>query len=65
MLFCLLSTASILAMEGYMVFAHADAMARLAALREWLNRNRDPVLVVLALAAGVLLMAKGAYQLAR
>lgn len=64
-LFCLLSTASILAMEGYMVFDHARATARLAALREWLNRNRDPVLAVLALCAGVLLMAKGVYQLAQ
>ncbi len=64
-LFCLLSTASILAMQGYMVFDHDDAMARLASLREWLNRNRRPVLAVLALGAGVLLMAKGAYQLAQ
>jgi len=64
-LFCLLSTASILAMEGYMLFAHANATARLAALREWLNRNRTAVLAVLALCAGVLLMAKGAYQLAQ
>jgi hypothetical protein len=62
-LFCLLSTASILVMEGYMVFAHDDATARLAALRKWLNRNRDSVLAVLALIAGLLLMAKGSYQL--
>ena len=62
--FCVLSTASLVAMEAYIVFAPEAATEKLAALRDWLSRHRDPGIAVLALVAGIVLVAKGSYQLA-
>jgi len=63
-LFCVLSTSSILAMEGYVVFAHEDAKERLGRLRHWLDDNRDRGIELLALIAGLVITGKGLFQLA-
>jgi hypothetical protein len=63
-LFCLLSTSSILAMEGYAIFAHEDANRRLDGLRQYLDTHRERGIEVLALVIGVVVVAKGLYELA-
>jgi hypothetical protein len=63
-LFCLLSTSSILAMEGYAIFAHEDANRRLDDLRRYLDTHRDRGIEVLALVVGLVVTAKGLYELA-
>ncbi|HUO49586.1 MAG TPA: GAP family protein [Acidimicrobiales bacterium] len=62
-LFCVLSTSSILAMEGYVVFAHEDATGRLDNLRGYLDSHRDRGIELLALVVGLVVMAKGIYEL--
>ncbi|MGW1623442.1 GAP family protein [Streptomyces sp. NPDC002172] len=61
--FCLLATASLLALELYGVFAPAAARARLLRLRAWLVRHQDQALVTLCLVLGFWLMGKSLYQL--
>jgi len=62
-LFCIVATASLITMELYMVIAHDKATAKLAALRKWIESNRDKAIIILALVAGIALTAKGIYQL--
>jgi hypothetical protein len=62
-LFCLLSTSSLLAMEIYVVVAHDVATTRLSNLRHWLLRNRARMGEMLAIVAGFLLIAQGTFSL--
>ncbi|MFD9307162.1 GAP family protein [Streptomyces sp. NPDC060048] len=61
--FCLLATSSLLAMELYMVFAPEKAQLALAGLRGWLERHKDPAIVVTCLALGLWLVGRSLYQL--
>lgn len=62
-LFCLLSSASLLTMELYATLAPDAAQRRFAALRTWMDTHRDQVIVVLSLLIGLWLMGKSLYQL--
>jgi hypothetical protein len=61
--FCLLATSSLLAMELYMVFAPERAQLALTNLRAWLERNKDPAIVVTCLILGLWLVGRSLYQL--
>jgi len=63
-LFCVLSTSSLLAMEGYVIFAREDANRRLENLRQYLDTHRDRGIEILALVVGLVVVAKGIYELA-
>jgi hypothetical protein len=62
--FCVLSSASLLTMEVYAVVAREDANRRLDALHHWIDTHRDRAIEVLALIAGLVLVGKGIYGLA-
>lgn len=61
--YCLLATASLLAMELYTTFRPEAATARLERLRAWAAGHQDQVVVSLALALGLWLVSKSIYQL--
>jgi hypothetical protein len=61
--FCLLGSSVLIAMELYATFRHDAARARLTALREWIATHQDQAIVVLALLLGAWLMAKSIYGL--
>jgi hypothetical protein len=61
--FCLLSSASLLTMELYATLAPAAAQRRFEALRTWMDTHRNQVIVVLSLLIGLWLMSKSLYQL--
>ncbi|WP_405921621.1 GAP family protein [Streptomyces sp. NBC_00122] len=63
--FCLLATASLLAMELYMVFAPEKAGRALTGLRTWLSDHKDPAIVVTCLVLGVWLVGRSLYELTR
>ncbi|MEW1689351.1 GAP family protein [Streptomyces sp. NPDC091265] len=63
--FCLLATLSLLAMELYVTFRPAVALAALARLRGWMTGHQDQVIVTLSLLVGLWLVAKSVYQLVR
>jgi hypothetical protein len=63
MAFCLLATASILAMELYTAFSPERAGRSLDRLRDWLERHLDQAEVVLSLLVGLWLVSKSIYQL--
>ncbi|MCX5144603.1 MULTISPECIES: GAP family protein [unclassified Streptomyces] len=63
LVFCLLATCGLLAMELYATFRPARARSELAALREWMESHQDQVIVTLSLLAGFWLVAKSLYQL--
>jgi hypothetical protein len=62
--FCLLCTASLLAMEGYAVFSPEAAQARLDGLRSWIDRHRDQAIIVLSLIIGLWLVGDSLYLIA-
>jgi threonine/homoserine/homoserine lactone efflux protein len=62
-LFVVLASSSLLAMEIYSVASPEPARAKLDALRQWLDTNRDRGLVVVSGSLGIWLIAKGVYQL--
>lgn len=62
-LFCLISTASLLAMEAYTVIDAEAARAKLDALQSWVDRNRDKGIIILAVVVGVYLVSKGVFGL--
>jgi len=62
--FCLLSTATLLAAELYMVFRPEAAKETLGRLRSWLDTHRDQGIVLISLIAGLYLMASSLYLLA-
>ncbi|MEU2423573.1 GAP family protein [Streptomyces sp. NPDC007851] len=61
--FCLLATASLLAVELYVVFAPTAARIRLLRLRAWLTRHQEQTLVTLCLLLGFWLVGRSLYQL--
>jgi Sap, sulfolipid-1-addressing protein len=61
--FCLLSSATLLAMELYAVFAPGAAQARLANIRNWVDTHRDQAIVVLSLILGLWLVSHSIYEL--
>jgi hypothetical protein len=61
--FCLLATASLLAIELYTVFRHEEATERLRRLREWLDSHRDQAIVIISLVAGLWLLGDSLYLL--
>ncbi|WP_443067865.1 GAP family protein [Streptomyces sp. NBC_01351] len=61
--FCFLATSSLLAMELYMVFAPERAQLALTNMRAWLERHKDPAIVVTCLILGLWLVGRSIYQL--
>ncbi|KUN29788.1 hypothetical protein AQJ23_03310 [Streptomyces antibioticus] len=61
--YCLLATLSLIVMEMYAVWAPAAAQAKLNALRIWLSRHQEQLIVTLSLVAGLWLMAASIYEL--
>ncbi|MET7597128.1 MULTISPECIES: GAP family protein [unclassified Streptomyces] len=61
--YCLLATLSLIVMEMYVVWAPAAAKSRLNALRNWLGRHQEQLIITLSLLAGLWLMAVSIYQL--
>lgn len=59
--FCILCTATLLAMELYTAFAPEAAKERLNALRTWVGTHRDQVIIVLSLVVGLWLVGDGIY----
>ncbi|WP_329572698.1 GAP family protein [Kitasatospora sp. NBC_01266] len=62
-LFCLLSSASLLAMELHVAFSPESAGVRLARLRTWLTNHQDQAIVVLSLLLGLWLVGRSIAQL--
>ncbi|MDK0520561.1 GAP family protein [Streptomyces sp. ML-6] len=61
--YCLLATLSLIGMETYAAWAPAAAEARLNALRNWLSRHQEQLIVTLSLLAGLWLTAASIYEL--
>jgi hypothetical protein len=61
--FCLLCSASYLAMEIYAALRPAQVKSTLAALLNWINSHRDQAIVFLSLGLGLYLVAKSLYEL--
>ncbi|MER5930884.1 GAP family protein [Streptomyces sp. NPDC002054] len=61
--FCLLATASLLAMELYTVFAPDRAQRALADLRAWLKAHKDPAIIVTCLVLGLWMTARSLAEL--
>lgn len=61
--FCVLATSTLLAMELYTVFAPEKAHVALANLRAWLDRHKDPAIVVSCLVLGLWIVGRSLYQL--
>ncbi|MEU5921021.1 GAP family protein [Streptomyces sp. NPDC004288] len=61
--YCLLATLSLIVMEMYVVWAPTSANARLDALRTWLSRHQEQLIVTLSLLVGLWLMAHSIYDL--
>ncbi|MEZ0070358.1 hypothetical protein ABIA32_006411 [Streptacidiphilus sp. MAP12-20] len=61
--FCLLATASILAMELYTAFAPEAAGRKLDRLRTWLNDHTDQGVVAISILVGLWLVSKSIYEL--
>jgi hypothetical protein len=61
--FCLLCSASYIAMETYAALRPARVKATLASLLGWITSHRDQAIVFLSLALGLYLMAKSIYGL--
>jgi len=62
-LFTLLATSGLLAMETYTILARDAAGEKLAALRTWLDTHRDRAIVILSAIVGFYLIGKGIYYL--
>ncbi|MEU7068610.1 GAP family protein [Streptomyces narbonensis] len=61
--FCLLATATLLAMELYMVFAPEKAQHNLMRLRSWLSHHKDQAIVIVCLLLGLWLVGRSLYEL--
>jgi hypothetical protein len=62
-LFTLIATSGLLAMETYTIVAKETAGEKLAALRTWLDTHRDRAIVILSAVVGLYLIGKGVYYL--
>ena len=58
-MFCLVATSSLLVMETYTLVSAEAAHAKLDALKSWIDRSRDRVIVYLCVGIGVYMIAKG------
>ena len=63
MFFCVLATSGYLYLELYATFAGANAEARLARMREWLNTHQDQVIIAVCLLLGFWLAGNSIYLL--
>lgn len=61
--YCLLATLSLIVMEAYALRAPEAAGARLQALRGWMDRHQESLIVTLSLLAGLYLVARSIYDL--
>ncbi|KJK52387.1 GAP family protein [Streptomyces sp. NRRL F-4428] len=61
--FCLLASATLLAMELYMVFAPDRAARALTGMRRWLSDHKDPAIVFACLVLGLWLVGRSLYDL--
>ncbi|GAA5022604.1 GAP family protein [Kitasatospora paranensis] len=61
--FCLLASASLLAMQLYATFRPRTAQQSLARLRTWMNSHQDQAIVVICLLVGLWLVGKSISQL--
>jgi hypothetical protein len=61
--FCLLCTATLLAMELYAGFAPEAAHVRLEGIRTWVDTHRDQAIIVLSLVLGLWLIGHSIYGL--
>jgi hypothetical protein len=61
--FCLLCTATLLAMELYAAFSPEAAHTRLANIRTWVETHRDQAIIVLSLILGLWLVSHSIYEL--
>ncbi|MFG2949613.1 GAP family protein [Streptomyces adustus] len=62
--YCALATLSLLVMELYTVWAPVAAQARLHALRTWLERHQEQLIITLSILAGLWLTGSSIYALA-
>ena len=63
-LFCLISTSALLAMETYAVFRPEAAQTFLGRLRTWIDTHTDVVIVVASMVLGFWLIGKSIYSIA-
>lgn len=61
--FCLLATASLLAIELYVVFVPEKAKPRLLRLRAWMKGHQQQAIVILCLGLGLWLTGRSLYEL--
>ncbi|MFJ8014071.1 GAP family protein [Streptomyces sp. NPDC096339] len=61
--FCVLASATLLTMELYMVFAPERAHLALTNLRDWLDRHKEPAIIVSCLALGLWIVGRTLYEL--
>ena len=62
--FCVLASASYLAMQAYAVLSPDAARTRLDGLRGWITAHQDQIVVVVSVALGLWLIGKSSYLLA-
>jgi hypothetical protein len=60
-LYCVLASASYLAMEIYAVARPADSQAMLARFRAWIDNHTDQVIIVGSLVLGLWLVGNSLY----
>ncbi|MFJ9762461.1 GAP family protein [Streptomyces erythrochromogenes] len=63
--FCILASATLLAMELFMVFAPGRAALALTGMRSWLSDHKDPAIVLACLVCGLWLVGRSLYDLTR
>ncbi|MFD5617643.1 GAP family protein [Streptomyces yangpuensis] len=63
--FCILASATLLAMELFMVFAPERAALALTGMRAWLSDHKDPAIVLACLVLGLWLVGRSLYDLTR
>ncbi|MGW5425250.1 GAP family protein [Streptomyces sp. NPDC003943] len=61
--YCVLATSSLLAMELYTVFAPESAQVRLGRLRAWFQAHQTQALVAVCMVVGLFLVGRSIYQL--
>ncbi len=63
MVFCLLASSALLAMELYATFRPGRAQARLIAFRRWMTEHQDQAIVSLSLIVGLWMVGRSIYEL--
>ncbi len=59
--FCLLSTSTLLAMEGYAIWSPEASRRRLSNLKDWMSDHRDQAVIGLSLIVGTWLVGQSVY----